>query len=60
MRVFVQRSVRALSTARAVAAAKPAPEFFYQPLFEAAKPKDTPFKKLTSDYVSVTNVNGKE
>lgn len=34
--------------------------FYYQELFEHAKPLNTPFKKLTGDYVSTLDVNGKK
>ena len=34
--------------------------FYYQELFEHAKPLNTPFKKLTSDYVSTIEVNNKK
>jgi fumarate hydratase class I len=34
--------------------------FYYQELFEHAKPLNTPFKKLTADYVSTFDVKGKQ
>lgn len=34
--------------------------FYYQELFEHAKPLDIPFKKLTSDHVSTFEVKGKK
>ncbi|RNA37538.1 fumarate hydratase class I [Brachionus plicatilis] len=34
--------------------------FYYQELFEHAKPLNTPFKKLTGDYVSTLDLNGKK
>ena len=36
------------------------PEFSYADIFAPAKPKDTPYKKLTSDFVSTFEVEGKE
>ena len=43
----------------AIAAAKP---FVFQNLFEhdPSRKVDTPYRKLTSDYVSTINVSGKE
>ena len=34
--------------------------FYYQELFEHAKPLNTPFKKLTSDHVSTFEVKGEK
>ena len=34
--------------------------FYYQELFEHAKPLNTPFKKLTGDFVSTFDVKGKQ
>lgn len=34
--------------------------FYYQELFEHAKPLNTPFKKLTSDHVSTFEVKGQK
>lgn len=34
--------------------------FYYQELFEHAKPLDIPYKKLTSDHVSTFEVKGKK
>lgn len=34
--------------------------FYYQELFEHAKKLDIPFKKLTSDYVSTVDFQGKK
>ena len=34
--------------------------FIYQELFEHAKPLNTPFKKLTGDYVSTVEINGRK
>jgi hypothetical protein len=36
------------------------PEFHYQPLFETASKDETPYKKLTSDFVSVEDVKGRK
>ncbi len=35
-------------------------QFRYQELFETKNPVDTPYRKLTSDYVSTINVGGKD
>lgn len=53
-----RRSTQGLlqSSVRGFAAA---PQFHYEPLFDTAQPKDTPYKKITSDFVSTLNVNGK-
>lgn len=51
-------SVRLLSSSAAVR--KAAPDFFYQPLFETAAKDETPYKKLTGDYVSVEEVKGRK
>jgi hypothetical protein len=51
--------VRTRASALARSYAAPAPQFVYQDLFEAEKKKETPYKKLTGDYVSTSVVNGK-
>ena len=40
-------------------ASKPSPEFYYQEMLEMAKPQ-VKYRKITSDYVSTINVQGKE
>lgn len=49
--------LRLQSSSRRKLSTKP---FFYQELFEHAKPLNTPFKKLTGDYVSTIDVNGRK
>ncbi|XP_066297422.1 fumarate hydratase class I, aerobic-like isoform X1 [Branchiostoma lanceolatum] len=48
-----------LTRAKATAAAPGAKSFFYQDVFEPEKPLDTPYRKLTGDYVSTFDVLGK-
>ncbi|KAI8481891.1 PREDICTED: uncharacterized protein LOC109470367 isoform X2 [Branchiostoma belcheri] len=48
-----------LTRPKATAAAPAAKSFFYQDLFEPEKPLDTPYRKLTGDYVSTFEVLGK-
>jgi fumarate hydratase class I len=45
---------------RYLATKPPVKPFHYQELFEHAKPLNTPFKKLTTDFVSTFEVNGKK
>lgn len=63
----VLRATRSLSWAatppKLISAARslstPATEFVYQDVFEPAVPLNTPWKLLTKDFVSTTEVNGK-
>ncbi|XP_070562104.1 fumarate hydratase class I, aerobic-like [Ptychodera flava] len=48
---------RSLNRHKATAAAKP---FHYQDLFETERPLDTPYRKLTGDYVSTIDVGGRK
>ncbi|XP_035697776.1 fumarate hydratase class I, aerobic-like [Branchiostoma floridae] len=48
-----------LTRAKATAAAPDAKSFFYQDVFQPEKPLDTPYRKLTGDYVSTFEVQGK-
>lgn len=41
-------------------AAKPPPEFHYQPMFESKIHKKTTYRKLTSDYVSTIEIGGEK
>lgn len=41
-------------------ATQAAPSFHYQELFDLAPDQATPYRKLTSDYVSTFNMNGQE
>lgn len=52
-------SLRALSAQSCVRKAA-VPEFHYQPLFETASKDETPYKKLTSDFVSVEDIKGRK
>ena len=49
----LHRAARRLSTA-------PLPAFNYEPLFQAEGPLPYPYRKLTSDYVSTSEVGGKK
>lgn len=51
---------RVVPTHAAAFATQAAPPFHYQELFDLAPDKATPYRKLTSDYVSTFNVNGQE
>jgi fumarate hydratase class I len=51
---------RLVPTHAAAFATQAAPPFHYQELFDLAPDEATPYRKLTSDYVSTFNVNGQE
>lgn len=53
-------SRRVVPTHAAAFATQAAPPFHYQELFDLAPDKATPYRKLTSDYVSTFKVNGQE
>jgi fumarate hydratase, class I len=52
-----KRIPRATLTARAMSAGGP-PPFHYQELLDLSADKTTPYKKISSDYVSTVEVNG--
>lgn len=61
---FVMRPCRvpltlAYASRRYAAAATTLPQFTHTDLFQTAAPKDTPWRKLTSDGVSVVEVQGR-
>jgi len=57
---YASTSRRVVPTQAAAFATQAAPPFHYQELFDLAPDKSTPYRKLTSDYVSTFNVNGQE
>ena len=46
--------------ARLVRAFATVPDFKYEPLIQNASPDVTPYRKLTSDYVSTIEVDGRQ